>query len=193
MRRVKRPRAPQRCWVKPVSEQNGAQASRRIVTEEARCLILSGVARRRVRKAEMPGVSAEAGREAGTIEGILNRSSIFSSRGDGSSERGDGGTILARAVNLTWGAQEWRIGQQLAVGLIGADRLVPQSDSRMPEVENVFGEGSSSADMKRGRAVGMHPGRSQGVAAQEAECGPKPGESAAREEGASRANWPKRA
>lgn len=48
-------------------------------------MALPGVARRWVRKAEMPCGSAEAGRVTGTMEGALSRSSIFSYRGDGSS------------------------------------------------------------------------------------------------------------
>jgi len=50
--------------------------------------------------------SAQACRGADTIEGAPSRSSIFSHRGDGSSERGDGGTILALAVKLTPHARE---------------------------------------------------------------------------------------
>jgi hypothetical protein len=60
---------------------------------------LSDAARRRVRGAETPHVSAKARRVSDTIEGVLSRSSIFSWRAnrletDGSSKRGDGGTIL---------------------------------------------------------------------------------------------------
>jgi len=63
---------------RPPPERNGAQASSSNVTGKARRLILSGAARRRVRMAETPCGSAEAGRGFGTMEGASSRSSIFS-------------------------------------------------------------------------------------------------------------------
>jgi hypothetical protein len=55
---------------------------------------LSGAVRRRVWAAETLHGSAEAGSQSGTTEVASSRSSIFSFWGDGSSKRGDGGTIL---------------------------------------------------------------------------------------------------
>jgi len=63
------------------------------------CLILSGVARRRRREAEMPRASSASPQDvADTTKGVPSRSSIFSLWGVGSSVRGDGGTILTLAV-----------------------------------------------------------------------------------------------
>jgi len=78
----------------PVPEQNGAHESSPNVTGKEWLVTLSGAERRRVREAETPLGSAEAGSEFDTTEGALSRSSIFSPRGDGSSKRGDGGTTL---------------------------------------------------------------------------------------------------
>jgi uncharacterized caspase-like protein len=75
----KRPHAPQAASGETgAASETGAQASRRIVKEEAGCVALSGVARRRVRTAEMPDGWAVARRGADTMAGVLSRSSIFS-------------------------------------------------------------------------------------------------------------------
>jgi hypothetical protein len=71
--------------VMPASSENGARASRQNVTGKACRSNLFGVARRRVYVAERLRVSAEAGRISDTMEGVSSRSSIFSLRGDGSS------------------------------------------------------------------------------------------------------------
>jgi len=78
-------------------------------------------------------------------------------RGDGSSKRGDGGTILAsrwngpRAFERSARGSSWRSEQEPTRRC-----RVATGDARGWDASR---EGSTSADMKRGRAEGQHPGR----------------------------------
>jgi hypothetical protein len=122
------------------------------------CLILSGVARRQRREAEMPRASSASPQDvADTTKGVPSRSSIFSLWGDGSSVRGDGGTILTLAVKLTscvadaHGAEAGRRGRSRRAG---ARERHGASEGR-----SGFGEGSSSlpATGKRGGSASRAP------------------------------------
>jgi hypothetical protein len=122
---------------------------------------LSDAARCWVRMAERPCELAVARRVADAMEGVLSRSSIFSWRAnrletDGSSDE--------ETVGRFWSRGQWdSAGSRVACGAAAGGWSEPTVRCRAA-TQNVrgrvvFGEGSSSAHMKRRRAGGQHPGR----------------------------------
>jgi hypothetical protein len=116
---------------------------------------------RRVHVAERLRRSAEAGRTSDTMAGALGRSSIFSCRPSGlprgrwllhAGRRWDDSGL---SVNRTSCAREQHAGEELAVGA-GTDHWCRETTAGV-RGRDASREGSTSADMKRGRAKGQHP------------------------------------